>query len=162
MKSLSRILLFFLILTAWRCGASRSVNLHELPNYQTQAPQIVFLDLKVKKGAGDTETVTLDNAILGKGEIRRQLTMATSAVQIRTVAVDSAGRTVETWHVDHPLHREVEVASPGGQMERRKLAVDEGVFSLRFQADPRIQKLVFYRVEAGKKPKVLYTLRLKP
>lgn len=144
------------------CASSRTIQLHELPNYQAQVPQIVFMDFKIIKSGNSNEKINLVNAIVGTGEMRAVTTQPETVVQIKAVLKGLDNKVLIEWLLDHPLYQQFEVMSENGQPERRKLDINEAVFSLRFQQNPQQQNLELYRVEADKKIRKIFNVILKP
>jgi len=144
------------------CVGSHTIQLHELPNYQANVPQIVFMDFKITKSTNNDEKVILSNAIIGTGEMRAVTTQPETAVQIKVVLKGPENKVLSEWFLDHPLHRQFEVMSENGQLERRELDRNEAIFSLRFQQNTQQQNVELYRVEADKKVRKIFNIILKP
>ena len=144
------------------CVGTNVVKLHKLPNYQANSPLIVFLDFKISKASGNTDKVTINNAIVGVGEMRPQDTHSENPIQIKAVLKATDGAILGEWFFDHPLHREVEVSNEKGAIERKKVEVEEGIINLRFQQNPMQQSVELYRIGADKSIQKIFNLELKP
>ena len=155
-------LLIILVAMLTGCVGNNVLKLHKMPNYRANSPLIMFMDFKVVKSGENSEKVTLNNAILGVGEMRPQDMHPETSIQLKAVLKGTNDEVLGEWYLDHPLYKIVEVMNETGKPERVKLDLPEGIVSLRFQQNPQQKNLELYRVEADKTSHKIFNVDLKP
>lgn len=146
------------------CSTNKPLRVHDLPNYDASAPhQILFLDFTLSKpDPENAEQVTLDNAILGNGELKNMGESVRTPYQIKLLRHFKNNKPAEEEYFEHPLYRQLEVASQDGSMERRATTFQSAPFSLRLQYSPELDKIELYSIAPNQKEQKIYTSPIRP
>ena len=161
MKFCGVFLIFSLIF--FGCNAPNSIiDVTTLPNYNKKAADhIVFLNFKISDGGnGRREKVELVHEVSGSGKMKNIENHVEYPNYIKAVRIHSDGRSQESIY-QHPLFKEVEVASPEGKIENQLLTSDEGILTMRFQEDKSLEKIDLYSVSARRGTRRIYTVSFK-
>ena len=157
---------FFLIMIAAQllgCKTSEStLSVQNVRNYDPNAAnQILFLDLKIIKRDGKTETVELVNAVSGSGKLKNMAAPVHSPYQISVIPRYSISHMEIPMVFEHPLYKSVEFASQDGKLSKQDLHAKEGILSVRIQKDNGLEKIELHSLTPEKGDVKIYTLNLK-
>jgi hypothetical protein len=146
------------------CMTTKPLRVHNLANYDANAPhQILFLDFTISKpDPENAEQVSLDNAILGNGTLKNLGGPVHTPYQIKLLRHFTNKQPPEEEYFEHPLFRQLEVASQDGRLERRGTTLQSAPLSFRLQYTPGIERIELFSIAPNHKERKIYTLPIKP
>lgn len=127
-----KIALLWLAMLISSCAARTAPTENNSVRSEEAQSNIVFVVFKIKKGTTKS-VIEMVSTTISEGKLKKQPESPLESSQFVEIEVNSRNNVLQAIKINHPLYKDIEYSNDHGELEKKRVEVNEDTFFIRFQ-----------------------------